>query len=432
MKRDCIRVAILGFGTVGSGVVSILQRNSAAIAQKVQLPVVLYGVADPDLERPRPVSLDRSLLHTDSMKLVNDPLVDIVVEAIGGVQPSLDYLLAAIEQGKSVVTSNKELMAKRGHEILEAAERKKVDVCFEASVAGGIPILHALKEPLSGNRIKDVVGILNGTTNYILTKMTLEGKEFADALKEAQELGYAERDPTDDVQGQDAAYKLCILASVAFASRVALTDVFCEGISGITKADIAYAGELGFVVKLLAIARDTGGNRLELRVHPALLPRRHPLAGVNDVFNAIFLRGDAMSDMMFYGRGAGALPTGSAVVGDIIYEARNIRDGNQARVLCTCYDTAHPVPIEEVRTRYYLRIEVEDQPGVLGMIATTFGENGVSIASLVQKSLPEGRAEIVWITHEVEERSIRSALAQICSLPAVHGVSSLIRVEGAS
>jgi homoserine dehydrogenase len=425
-------VAILGFGTVGGGVVSILQRNAAAIAQKVELPVVIYGVADPDLNRPRPAELDKSLLTADSMKLVNDPQVDILVEAIGGIHPALDYILAAIEQGKSVVTSNKELMAKHGSEILEAAERKKVDVCFEASVAGGIPILHALKEPLSGNQINEVVGILNGTTNYILTKMTLEGKEFAEALKEAQELGYAEKDPSDDIEGHDAAYKLCILASVAYASRIGFVDVYREGISAVTKADIAYADELGFVVKLLAIARDTGGNRLELRVHPAFLPKRHPLAGVNDVFNAIFLRGDAMNDIMFFGRGAGALPTGSAVVGDIIYEARNIRDDNRGRVLCTCYNVAQPVPMPEVRTRYYIRIEVEDQPGVLGRIATTFGENGVSVASLVQKQLTDGGAEIVWLTHEVEERSMFSALTQIRALPVVHGISSLIRVEGSS
>lgn len=432
MSRDCIRVAILGFGTVGGGVVSILQRNSAAIAQKVELPVVLHGVADPDLERPRSVELDRSLLRSDSIGLIKDPQVDIVVETIGGVQPALDYLLTAIEERKSVVTSNKELMAKHGHELFEAAERRKVDVCFEASVAGGIPILHALKEPLAGNQIKEVVGILNGTTNYILTKMTWEGKDFAEALREAQEAGYAEKDPSDDIQGVDAAHKLCILASVAFASRVQLADVFREGISGVAKEDIAHASELGFVVKLLAIARDTGGNHLELRVHPALLPRRHPLANVNDVFNGIFVRGDAMSDMMFYGRGAGALPTGSAVVGDVIYEARNIRDGNQGRVLCTCYNTAYPVPMEEVRTRYYLRIEVQDQPGVLGKIASTFGENGVSIASLVQKPLPEGRAEIVWVTHEVEERFMQAALQEIRSLPVVRGIASLIRVEGLS
>lgn len=430
MSRDSIRVAILGFGTVGSGVVSILQRNAEAIAQKVGLPVVIHGVADPDLDRPRSVNLDRSLLGPDSTKLIKDPQVDIVVEAIGGVHPALDYLLAAIESGKSVVTSNKELMAKHGHEVLEAAERKRVDVGFEASVAGGIPILQALKEPLSGNRITEVVGILNGTTNYILTKMTLEGKEFHEALSEAQELGYAERNPTDDIEGHDAAYKLCILASVAFSSRVSLADVFREGISRVAKADIAYAADLGYVVKLVAIARSAGDNRLELRVHPAFLPRQHPLASVNDVFNGIFLRGDAMSDLMFYGRGAGSLPTGSAVVGDIIYEARNIRNDNRGRVLCTCYNVADPVPMEEVRTRYYLRIEVKDQPGVLGSIATAFGENGVSIASLVQKPLQQGKAEIVWVTHEVEERSVRAALAKICSLPVVHGVSSLIRVEG--
>jgi len=306
-----------------------------------------------------------------------------------------------------------------------------LDFFFEAAVAGGIPIIRPLKTSLAANRIQQVVGIVNGTTNYILSKMANEGREFADVLAEAQRLGYAEPDPTDDVEGFDAAYKLAILASISFQNSVPIASVYHEGITKITRRDIEYAKELGYAIKLLAIGKMTDGA-IEVRVHPTLLPLSHPLASVNDVFNAIFVRGDAVGEVMFYGRGAGPLPTGSAVAGDIMDVARNIKAGATGQIKCTCGLDKPILPMEKVRTRYYVRMLVADRPGVLAAIAGVLGEHDVSIASMVQKEAHAGDAEIVWVTHEAVEQNMRTALELISKLPVVRQISSVIRVESFS
>jgi homoserine dehydrogenase len=428
MRRDVIRIGILGFGNVGAGAYQVLQDNADAIASKVGSRFEVTRVADIDWERPRPVEVPPDKRVTDATKVIEDPSVDIIVETIGGISPALGFVLSALRAGKSVVTSNKELLAKHGREILEEADARHVDIYFEGAVGGGIPIVQPLKQALAANRIQSIIGIVNGTTNYILTQMALQGQDFARGLAEAQQKGYAEPDPTDDIEGNDAAYKLAILASIAFNSRAPLDRIYREGISRIAPADMAYADDLGYAIKLLAIGRDRGDS-VELRVHPALLPRTHPLAAVNDVFNAIFVEGSAVGRLMFYGRGAGAGPTGSAVAGDIIEIARNINHGATGRVPCTCFAERPVTPMDDVVTEHYLRLQVADRPGVLAKIATVFGEEGVSLASVVQKSATGEGAEIVWVTHASVERAVRRSLERIAGLPEVHEVSNWIRVE---
>jgi len=425
-----IYLGLLGYGNVGSGTLYTLQQNRHSVGLKVGQPLEVKLVADLDWERPRPVKarLSSKQKTKQALAVVDDPDIQIVIECIGGLKPAGELILRALRNGKSVVTSNKELIAKRGHEILEEAERHKVDVCFEGAVAGGIPIIRPLKESLAGNRIGRLMGIVNGTTNYILTRMTREGSDFKAALAEAQARGYAEPDPTADVEGYDATYKLAILASIAFESRVKVEKIYREGISGVGAADIEYARRLGYVVKLLAIGEDTPAG-LDLRVHPVFLSRSHPLAAVDEVFNAIWLQGSSVGEVMFYGRGAGPLPTGSAVVGDVIDVARNIRHGATGRLPCTCFSDKPVKEIGQIETKYYIRMEVRDRPGVLGRIATAFGEAGVSLASVVQsKAWGEG-AEIVWVTHRVQEARIRRALAKVRSFEAVRQICSWMRVE---
>jgi homoserine dehydrogenase len=429
-QRDVINIGLLGFGVVGSGALQILEGERESLANAAGCALEVKRVADIDWQRPRPIQVPPEKRTTDALEVVRDPEISIVIEAIGGVRPALDYVLEAIANGKSVVTSNKEMMAKEGRQVMEAAAAKGVDICFEGAVCGGIPIIRTLKESLAGAGLRRVLGIVNGTTNYILTQMQQHGREFGDALAEAQQKGYAEPDPTSDVEGFDAAYKLAILASIAFNSRVNLESVYHEGITRIGAADMAYAQELGYVIKLLAIGADTEDG-LELRVHPTLVPRNHPLASVADVFNAVFIEGDAVGEVMFYGRGAGSLPTGSAVVGDVVDVARNIRNGATGRVPCTCFEQKRAKNIEEVVGKYYLRLQVADRPGVLASIASVFGEESVSIASVVQKKTTGDRAEIVWITHDVKEHAMQKSLQRIRSLPVVVEVSNLIRVLAA-
>lgn len=426
-RPEVVNIGLLGFGVVGSGVLQILESERESLASAAGCRLEVKRVADIDWKRPRPLEVPPAKRTTDALEVVRDPGISIIIEAIGGVRPALDYVLEAIANGKNVVTSNKEMMAKEGRQVMEAAGAKGVDICFEGAVGGGIPIIRPLKESLAGAGITRVLGIVNGTTNYILTQMQQHGREFREALAEAQEKGYAEADPASDVEGLDAAYKLAILASIAFNSRVNLESVYHEGITRIGAADMAYAQELGYVIKLLAIGADTKEG-MELRVHPTLVPRHHPLASVSDVFNAIFLEGEALGEAMFYGRGAGALPTGSAVVGDVVDIARNIRNGATGRVPCTCFEQKRAKSMEDVVGKYYLRLQVADQPGVLASIASVFGEEAVSIASVVQKKTVGDRAEIVWITHDVKERAIRRSLERIQALPAVVEVSNLIRV----
>ncbi|MDD2485792.1 MAG: homoserine dehydrogenase [bacterium] len=422
-----INIGILGLGTVGCGTAELLQRNAELISRRVGADIRIAAVVDLDLERPRPVSFPPESMTTDAHRVITDPDIDIIVEVIGGVHPAREFIIEALQQGKNVVTANKELIAKHGSEILDVAGRYGRDFLFEASVGGGIPIIGPLKSSLVANRIEKILGIVNGTTNYILTSMSSEGKDFADVLQEAQAMGYAEADPTSDVDGYDSAYKLAILSAIAFNTRIKIDDIYCEGISGISSKDIAYAAELGYVIKLLAVARPFNGQ-VEARVHPAMLPADHPLASVNDVFNAVWLRGDGVGDLMFYGRGAGSLPTGSAIIGDVVESARNIINGASGRISCTCFDKLDIRPISDISLKYYLRLQVADKPGVLASLAGVLGDHTVSISSVVQKSGGD-MAELVIITHEVEEKNVQAAIGVLRKMNYVSEVSSLIRLE---
>jgi len=427
MPRDEVRVGIMGLGVVGGGVYQVLTRNSQMVAQRVGMPVRVARIADIDWERDRGFEVPQELRTTNAAEVYEADDIDIVVETIGGIDPTFGFVMGAIDSGKSVVTSNKELMAKRGAEILDAASDRGVDVEFEGAVGGTIPIVRSLKESLEANVVEEVSGILNGTTNYILTRMTAEGREYSEMLAEAQRLGYAEADPSNDVEGIDAKYKIAILAAIAFGQRVNLDGIHTEGISQIAPSDIDYATEMGYVIKLLATAR-RAGEQLDIRVHPSLIPSSHPLAQVGGVFNAVWVVGDACDRIMLYGRGAGDMPTGSAVAGDVLDCARNIISGTRSRVPCTCSGAASIRPIEDVETRSYVRMRVRDRPGVLGSIATILGQEGVSIESVVQRGSTNELAEIVWIMHKGAERNLRSALGAIGQLGIVDEICSVIRV----
>ncbi len=427
MSKD-IKIGLLGSGTVGTGVVRVLQENGQDIAKKVGATISVKKVLVRDVTKKREY-LDAVELTDNALDIINDPEIDIVVELMGGLHPAFEYMLDAMKNGKHVVTANKDVVAQMGHELFEMAETKGVDFRFEASVGGGIPIITPLKECLSGNKITEIMGIVNGTTNYMLTQMTDKGADYDVVLKDAQAKGYAEANPAADVEGLDAARKAAILASIAFNSRVGLDQVSVEGITKIESADISYAKELGYVIKLLAVAKDYGEAGINVRVHPVFLPSSHPLASVNDVFNAIFLRGNAIGDAMFYGRGAGSLPTASAVTADIISEARNIVSGTHSMVGCTCYNHRNFCPLEDTESSYYVRLHVEDEPGVLGSIATAFGESGVSLKSVIQTRKVGSHAEIVAVTHVVKHKHVLMAADILKSLDVVDSIRSIIRVE---
>ena len=420
-----LKIGLLGLGTVGTGVLEVLEQNRAKIERRAGGPlrVARALVRDPARHSGKPVELT-----TRAADVLEDPDIQIVVEVMGGLEPARSYMLEALGRGKAVVTANKEAVAEAGSELFAAAERGRSDLFFEASVAGGIPIIHALKESLAANRITEVLGIVNGTTNYILSQMSLKGREFTEALAEAQAKGYAEADPTADVEGHDAARKLAILASIAFEARVKPEHVPTQGIAGITQRDIRYARELGYAVKLLALAREEEGE-LEAGVYPALLPSEHPLSAVHDAFNAIFLRGDACGEAMFYGRGAGAHPTASAVLGDVVDAARHLRMGGRA-VACTCY---HPLRRKARGTtprRHYLRLILEDRPGVLAQVARAFGDQGVSLTTVLQKAMVGELAEVVFLTHLASDVRIEAALGALSRLAAVGAVGNWLRIEG--
>lgn len=429
MKKT-IKLGLLGLGTVGGGVVKLLERNGALIAQKLGRPLEIRKILVRDIGRSRRVEVVSSLLTTRADTILLDPEIDIVVEVMGGLEPARTYILEALRQGKSVVTANKDLLAVHGKELFAAAESAGADLLFEASVGGGIPIIHSLKECLAGNRIRQVIGIVNGTTNYILTKMSDEGWEFGRALEEAQRLGFAEADPSSDIEGDDAARKMAILASIAFGTRITYPEVYREGIARLHPQDLKYAADLGYAIKLLGIAREQEEGVVEVRVHPALVPLQHPLASVGGVFNAIFVEGDAVGEAMFYGQGAGEMPTASAVVGDIMEAARNIIQGRRGRIYCTCFNEKAVKPIGNIETRYYLRMIVKDRPGVLAAIAGVFGERQVSLASVIQVGMVGEQAELVFITHRVREQNLMEALEVLAGLPVVNQVASVIRVEG--
>lgn len=428
MNKTQINIGILGLGVVGSGTVRVLTENAESIARKVGLPLHVKKIAVRQLDKKRDVVVSPSLLTSDPYEVIDDPDIDILCELIGGVEPAHDYVLRAIKSGKSIVTANKEMMAKAGNDLLKEAEARSLDFSFEGSVGGGIPIIQPLKQALAGNEFQAIIGIVNGTTNYILTKMSREGADFADVLAEAQAHGYAETDPTSDIEGYDAQYKTAILSSIAFTSRIDVSEIYVEGITKIAKRDIEVARALGYVIKLVGIGENLG-DALQIRVHPVLLPEQHPLASVNDVYNAIYLRGNAVGDVMFYGRGAGSLPTGSAVIGDIIETSRNIRHGATGRFGCTCFEKTPIQPISQLRTKYYIRLVAHDRPKVLASLASVLGDFDVSIESVVQRALPDGDAEIVWITHHCLEANLRSALDVMGRLVIVTAVQNWIRVE---
>ena len=426
---ETVKIALLGLGTVGTGVYKVLKAQQEEIPHKVGAKIQLKKVLVRNTEKASRKLDDPSILTTEWKSILEDPEISIVVEVMGGIEPARSYILDALHAGKSVVTANKDLLASHGKELMDAAAETKSDLLFEASVAGGIPIIRPLKECLAGNHISEVMGIVNGTTNFILTKMAEEGMEFQEALALATELGYAEADPTADVEGLDAGRKIAILASIAFHSRIGFSDVYTEGITRITARDIAYARELGCVIKLLGIARNTPEG-IETAVYPMLLPQHHPLASVRDSFNAIFVHGDAVDDAMFYGRGAGQLPTASAVMGDVIDVVRNLGYHCTGRINCTCYRDTPVKPFEQMKNLFFVRMQVENKPGVLAGIASIFGSHKVSISQVVQKIVAKGSAELVIVTEAVKEFHMQDALRHLEELETVREISSVIRQYG--
>jgi len=433
--RSRIGVGIVGFGTVGTGVAKILLDNAALITRRVGVPVELVRVADLDIVKERGVALAAGVLTTDSKQVLTAPDIDIVIELIGGYDTAKRVILDAIAAGKHVVTANKALLALHGEEIFDAAVRKGVDVGFEASVGGGIPVIRALTEGLAGNTIESIYGIINGTSNYILSRMTHEGHSFEEVLTDAQRAGYAEADPTFDVDGIDSAHKLAILVNLAYGTPVNFKDIYTEGITNITPIDIAYAKQFGFTIKLLGIAKLVEGE-IEARVHPTMLPSTSPIAQVEDVYNAIQLVGDAVGDVVLYGRGAGSMPTGSAVVSDVIAIGRNLLKSSAGRVPVASFqpDQRRPLRLrsmEEISSLYYLRFMVVDRPGVLAQIAGELGRCGISISSMVQQGRREGQTvPIVIKTHVAKERDVQTALREINQKAFVSEPTTLIRIEG--
>jgi len=429
-----INVGLLGFGTIGAGVVKLLARNSLLIEEKLGAGLTLKKIADLDITTDRGVPVSPGVLTSNADEVLSDPEISVVIELIGGYEPARSFVLRAIENGKHVVTANKALLALHGREIYAAAARKGVEVLYEAAVGGGIPILSAIRGNLAANNFATVLGILNGTCNYILTKMTKDGADFADVLKKAQELGYAEADPTFDIEGIDTAHKLSILLSLCFGTRVEFKDIHTEGISSISSLDINYARDFGYKIKLLAIGK-RDGERIEARVHPTMIPVNYPLADVDGAFNAIRLTGDFVGPVMLYGRGAGMDPTASAVVGDVMDISRNILAGIGRRTAPLGFQEERIrdlqiKPIGEIVSKFYIRFSVMDEPGVIARIAGELGRNNISIESMVQtaRSVQES-VPIVIMTHEAREMDIRKALAEIDSFDIVREKSNLIRIE---
>lgn len=425
-RHEAIGIGLLGFGTVGVGAYRMLADNRDAIVRKIgrEFEVVRIGIRD----AAKPRIADASLLTTELEQVVDDPRVSIVVEVMGGLDPAGPLIERALRNGKHVVTANKELLAKHGAALINLAAQQGLDLHFEAAVGGGIPLIQPLRHQLSGNDVLKMMGILNGTTNFILTKMAEEGRELEDVLAEAQRLGYAEADPTSDVDGYDAQYKLAILASLAYAKEVPVEGVFREGIRGVSKRDMQFADVLGYRIKLVGVVEALPGERILARVHPTLLKKDHPLARVDDVYNALWLRGDFVGDVMFTGRGAGAEATGSAIVGDIMDVCRNIHLGGAGNSV-PLEGVAQLAPIAETKTRYFVRLVIQDRPKALGCIATVFGNCNVSLAAMEMRGLERGLGEIVFLTHECRESAIQLALKAMRNIHIVENVCSVLRVE---
>ncbi|CAE6717047.1 MAG: homoserine dehydrogenase [Nitrospira sp.] len=434
MKTE-IGVGLIGFGTVGTGVARVLTENAELIRRRVGVPIKLVRIADLDITRDRGVAIPAGVLTTDIQQVLTDPRVDIVIELMGGYDVAKRVMLDAVQRGKHVVTANKALLAVHGEEIFAAASRQGIDLGFEASVGGGIPVIRALTEGLAANNIQSIYGIINGTSNYILSRMTSEGQRFDVVLEEAKRAGYAEADPTFDVAGIDSAHKLTIMVSLAYGTPVNFKEIYTEGITALTPLDIAYAKEFGFTIKLLAIAKFSDGE-IEARVHPTMVPSASQIAKVDGVYNAIQLVGDAVEDVVLYGRGAGSMPTGSAVVSDVMSIARDVLKNATGRVPPASYqpDQRRPLrmrPMEEITSLYYIRFMVLDRPGVLSKIAGVLGHYGISISSVLQQGRKEGQTvPVVIMTHMAKERDIQNALREINPMPYISEPTTLIRVEG--
>lgn len=431
-----IKVGLIGFGNIGAGVVKLLQENAEVIRSKVGTGIVLKKIADRNITADRGVTVDPACLTTDVNNIFEDPEISVVIELVGGYEPAKSFVLKAISKGKHVVTANKALLALHGEEIYAAAAANNVEVQFEAAVGGGIPVLTAIKGNMAANNFGSVIGIMNGTCNYILTRMTQEGADFVDVLKAAQELGYAEPDPTFDIEGVDTAHKLAILVSLCFGTRIDFKDIHTEGISSINGLDVKFARDLGYRIKLLAIGKCIDG-KVEARVHPTMIPLHNPLADVNGVFNAIRLTGDFVGPVMFYGRGAGQDPTASAIVGDLIGLARSMMAGAGRRMaplgfLDQSIKSLPVKPMSDIVSKYMLRFSAKDLPGVLASIATALGNHGISIESMIQtahQTNDQSPVPIVIMTHEAREESIQSALAEIDILDIICEKTRFIRIE---
>lgn len=433
MGKEIINVGLIGFGTIGAGVVKILQENAKIISERLGAELKLSRIADRDIETDRGVTPHKDvLLSTDAADIINDPDIDIVVELIGGYEPARSFVISALEKGKRVVTANKALLAVHGAEIFEKAAHCGSDIGFEASVGGGIPVIRSIKEGLSANNLLTIDAIINGTANYILTEMTNKGGDFQTVLKTAQDLGYAEADPTFDIEGVDSAHKLAILASLAFGTKINFDEIHTEGISSISKMDIDYATELGYKIKLLAIAKSNDGE-IEARVNASMIPKDALLSNVEGVLNAVYVTGDAIGPTMYYGPGAGMMPTASAVVGDMIELSRDIAKGISGRVPPLGYKSLKNLKIKdigEVISKYYLRFSIVDSPGVLSKISGILGEHHISISSVLQKGRHEEKAvPLVIITHEAQEKNLRHALSEIDKLDVVMDSTKVIRIE---
>ena len=421
-----IRIALIGAGTVGSKVASLMLEQSEDLEARSGAPLVLVGVGVKDASKSRP-GIPKELITADVPGLLAKD-IDIVVEVMGGIEPARTHILDAMSRGISVVTANKELLARDGATLAAAAEKNNVDLYYEASVAGAIPILRPLRESLVGDRVKKILGIVNGTTNYILTEMDETGASFKDALSEAQKLGYAETDPSADVEGKDAAAKAAIVAQLAFHTRVTIDDVYCEGITKVSASDVKAAKEMGFVIKLLAIAERLDDESIVVRVHPAMIPRSHPLASVREAFNAVFVEAEAAGSLMFYGRGAGGAPTASAVLGDLVAVARNKMSGRRGPGE-SIYADLIVKPVSEAMTSYYISLQVADKPGVLAQISQKIADNNVSIQTVRQDGL-ENDAQLVIRTHKALEKDLAKTLEDLRNLDAVREISDYMRVEG--
>ncbi len=426
MEEKTIKIALLGAGTVGSGVYALSEMLKDEMPKKSGAKLEIKKILVRDTKKERE-GIPRKILTADWAEIRDDDEIKLVVEVMGGIEPARTFITEALKAGKQVITANKDLLAEYGQELLTLAEQCSCDLHFEAAVGGAIPIIRPLKQSLTGSVLTEVMGIVNGTTNYILTKMTEDGMDYSEALEQAQKLGYAEPDPTADVEGYDAARKIAIMASLAFNSKVTFADVYTEGITKITQRDIQYAKEFGYVIKLLGVAKLRDG-RIEVKVHPMLIPDSHPLAAVRDSFNAVFVHGEACDDAMFMGRGAGKMPTASAVMGDIIAIMRNILHDNCGWNGGVAYKNIPVKPVEETESRYYLRLKMEDKPGALAHLAGILGGNDVSIAQMVQKRRYNGIAELVIITDSVRERHFDDALLAVKEMSVLKEVSSVIRV----